>query len=121
MTAGLSAVVVGADRLGNIPDLLKGHNISITHHTVSYTHLDVYKRQDQMVRASIGCRVVRALAVQGWASSGAQAAACRNRRRSGMAGSNEKGPALFMQALVTVTAVDVYKRQGALRAPRRRA
>jgi hypothetical protein len=23
---------VGADRLGNIPDLLKGHNISITHH-----------------------------------------------------------------------------------------
>ncbi|OZI30408.1 hypothetical protein CAL29_20460 [Bordetella genomosp. 10] len=30
--AGLSAVVVGADRLGNIPDLLKGHNISITHH-----------------------------------------------------------------------------------------
>ncbi len=32
MTAGLSAVVVGADRLGNIPDLLKGHNISITHH-----------------------------------------------------------------------------------------
>lgn len=32
MTTGLSAVVVGADRLGNIPDLLKGHNISITHH-----------------------------------------------------------------------------------------
>lgn len=32
MTAGLSAVIVGADRLGNIPDLLKGHNISITHH-----------------------------------------------------------------------------------------
>lgn len=28
----LSAVVVGADRLGNIPDLLRGHNISITHH-----------------------------------------------------------------------------------------
>lgn len=28
----LSAVVVGADRLGNIPDLLKGHNIAITHH-----------------------------------------------------------------------------------------
>lgn len=32
MTAALSAVVVGADRLGNIPDLLKGHNIAITHH-----------------------------------------------------------------------------------------
>src|SRR3546814_20418710 len=32
MAAALSAVVVGADRLGNIPDLLKGHNISITHH-----------------------------------------------------------------------------------------
>lgn len=28
----LSAVIVGADRLGNIPDLLRGHNISITHH-----------------------------------------------------------------------------------------
>lgn len=28
----LSAVVVGADRLGNIPNLLRGHNISITHH-----------------------------------------------------------------------------------------
>lgn len=28
----VSAVVVGADRLGNIPDLLKGHNIAITHH-----------------------------------------------------------------------------------------
>lgn len=26
------AVVVGADRLGNIPDLLKGHNIAIGHH-----------------------------------------------------------------------------------------
>lgn len=28
----VSAVVVGADTLGNIPDLLKNHNISITHH-----------------------------------------------------------------------------------------
>ena len=28
----VSAVVVGADRLGNIPDLLKIHNISIKHH-----------------------------------------------------------------------------------------
>ena len=28
----LSAVIVGADRLGNIPNLLRGHNISITHH-----------------------------------------------------------------------------------------
>lgn len=28
----LNAVVVGADRLGNIPDLLNGHNIRITHH-----------------------------------------------------------------------------------------
>ncbi len=32
MAVELSAVVVGADRLGNIPELLKGHNISITHH-----------------------------------------------------------------------------------------
>jgi hypothetical protein len=31
-TSTLSAVIVGADRLGNIPDLLRGHNISITHH-----------------------------------------------------------------------------------------
>ena len=28
----LNAVVVGADRLGNIPDLLSTHNIRITHH-----------------------------------------------------------------------------------------
>lgn len=28
----LSAVIVGADRLGNIPDLLKTLNIGITHH-----------------------------------------------------------------------------------------
>lgn len=28
----LNAVVVGADRLGNIPDVLNGHNIRITHH-----------------------------------------------------------------------------------------
>ncbi|PRY97537.1 hypothetical protein BCM14_1997 [Jezberella montanilacus] len=28
----LRAVVVGADRLGNIPELLRGHNIHITHH-----------------------------------------------------------------------------------------
>lgn len=28
----VSAVVVGADRLGNIPDLLKVHNIAIRHH-----------------------------------------------------------------------------------------
>ncbi len=27
-----NAVVVGADRLGNIPSLLRDHNISITHH-----------------------------------------------------------------------------------------
>ena len=27
-----NAVVVGADRLGNIPDLLTEHNIRITHH-----------------------------------------------------------------------------------------
>lgn len=30
--AALSAVIVGADRLGNIPDLLKRLNIAITHH-----------------------------------------------------------------------------------------
>lgn len=28
----LHAVVVGADRLGNIPGVLNGHNIRITHH-----------------------------------------------------------------------------------------
>lgn len=28
----VSAVVVGADRLGNIPELLRGHNIAISHH-----------------------------------------------------------------------------------------
>jgi len=27
-----NAVIVGADRLGNIPSLLRDHNISITHH-----------------------------------------------------------------------------------------
>jgi hypothetical protein len=32
MTQYVSAVVVGADRLGNIPQLLKGHNIAIRHH-----------------------------------------------------------------------------------------
>ncbi len=32
MTQLVSAVVVGADRLGNIPDLLKVHNIAIRHH-----------------------------------------------------------------------------------------
>lgn len=32
MSELVSAVVVGADRLGNIPDLLKGHNIAIRQH-----------------------------------------------------------------------------------------
>lgn len=32
MSAAINAVVVGADRLGNIPDLLKGHNIRIKQH-----------------------------------------------------------------------------------------
>jgi hypothetical protein len=32
MLTTMSAVVVGADRLGNIPDLLRNHNIAITHH-----------------------------------------------------------------------------------------
>lgn len=32
MNPSLSAVVVGADRLGNIPNLLREHNIAITHH-----------------------------------------------------------------------------------------
>ena len=32
MSQSLSAVVVGADRLGNIPDLLRQHNISILQH-----------------------------------------------------------------------------------------
>jgi len=32
MANALSAVVIGADRLGNIPSLLEGHNIAITHH-----------------------------------------------------------------------------------------
>jgi len=30
--AAISAVIVGADRLGNIPDLLRKLNIGITHH-----------------------------------------------------------------------------------------
>lgn len=32
MTQPVSALVVGADRLGNIPDLLKDHNIAIRQH-----------------------------------------------------------------------------------------
>jgi len=28
----VNAVIVGADRLGNIPDVLKGHNISVVQH-----------------------------------------------------------------------------------------
>lgn len=32
MSQAVSAVIVGADRLGNIPALLKGHNIAIKHH-----------------------------------------------------------------------------------------
>lgn len=32
MNVTLNAVVVGADRLGNIPDLLISHNIRIIHH-----------------------------------------------------------------------------------------
>jgi len=32
MNPSLSAVIVGADRLGNIPDLLRRHNISILQH-----------------------------------------------------------------------------------------
>ncbi|MFT0850715.1 DUF2325 domain-containing protein [Achromobacter sp. F4_2707] len=32
MSQLVSAVVVGADRLGNIPDVLKGHNIAIMQH-----------------------------------------------------------------------------------------
>jgi Uncharacterized protein conserved in bacteria len=32
MSQLVSAVVVGADRLGNIPDVLKVHNIAIKHH-----------------------------------------------------------------------------------------
>ena len=32
MSGTVNAVVVGADRLGNIPDLLKGHNIAIKQH-----------------------------------------------------------------------------------------
>jgi len=32
MSMPVNAVVVGADRLGNIPELLKGHNIAIRHH-----------------------------------------------------------------------------------------
>ncbi len=30
--AAISAIVVGADRLGNIPDLLQQWNIAVTHH-----------------------------------------------------------------------------------------
>lgn len=32
MTTCVKAVIVGADRLGNIPRLLKGHNISVRQH-----------------------------------------------------------------------------------------
>lgn len=32
MVGALNAVIVGADRLGNIPDLLSTHNIKIIHH-----------------------------------------------------------------------------------------
>lgn len=32
MSQLVSAVVVGADRLGNIPDVLRGHNIAIMQH-----------------------------------------------------------------------------------------
>jgi hypothetical protein len=32
MSQFVNAVIVGADRLGNIPDLLKGHNIAIRQH-----------------------------------------------------------------------------------------
>lgn len=32
MSQSLSAVIVGADRLGNIPEVLKVHNIAIRHH-----------------------------------------------------------------------------------------
>lgn len=32
MSEPLSAVVVGADRLGNIPEVLRGHNIAIMQH-----------------------------------------------------------------------------------------
>jgi len=32
MSAAVNAVIVGADRLGNIPDVLKGHNIAILQH-----------------------------------------------------------------------------------------
>jgi hypothetical protein len=32
MIPTISAVIVGADRLGNIPNLLRDHNIAITHH-----------------------------------------------------------------------------------------
>lgn len=31
-TPAMNAVVVGADRLGNIPDLLRDHSINIIHH-----------------------------------------------------------------------------------------
>ena len=32
MNMSMNAVIVGADRLGNIPSLLKNHNIEIYHH-----------------------------------------------------------------------------------------
>ncbi|MFW8565732.1 DUF2325 domain-containing protein [Orrella sp. 11846] len=43
----LNAVVVGADRLGNIPDLLSLHNIRITHH-VSGRHPSHQRRAMQL-------------------------------------------------------------------------
>ena len=47
MSSFVNAVVVGADRLGNIPDLLKNYNISILQH-VSGRHCAHQKKSPQL-------------------------------------------------------------------------
>ncbi len=45
--AVIHAVVVGADRLGNIPHLLRGMNIAVTHH-ISGRHPSHQKKTPQL-------------------------------------------------------------------------
>lgn len=47
MSVSVNAVIVGADRLGNIPDLLKGHNIAIMQH-ISGRHSAHQKKTPQL-------------------------------------------------------------------------
>ena len=47
MSVAVNAVIVGADRLGNIPDVLKGHNIAILQH-ISGRHSAHQKKTPQL-------------------------------------------------------------------------